>query len=115
MVANDRRAEGLTGADLASLVREAGTVTLRRMLQAAGGVAAALSAQAQLSAPSISSADLSAAFAKVLPSVSAKDLRRYRSLQNRLRGSRAVMSDETDAPAPGPSPLAAGGAAEAAQ
>lgn len=111
-IAADPRTERFSGADLAALVREAATATLRRALhgdgpakagalvaaaEAAGGAAGATDA-ALARTVSLSPADFEAAFAKVYASVSEKDLRRYRALQRKLRGVRSNF-DEPAAPA----------------
>eukprot|EP00039_Didymoeca_costata_P017025 m.312463 g.312463 ORF g.312463 m.312463 type:complete len:832 (+) comp16484_c0_seq30:3454-5949(+) len=81
-IALDSRCEGFTGADLAALVRESGTLALRRA-----------QASKTLETAMICKADIMQAFEKVFPSVSARDLHRYRGMQKKLRGSRSVIKD----------------------
>ena len=90
-LANDPQATGFTGADLAALTREAGTAALRRLLQAAKG---RLQGEVTDEPPLITHRDLEQAFNKVHPSVSKRDLARYRSLVKKMRGSRAVLQQE---------------------
>ena len=91
-LANDKRCDGFTGADLAALVREAGTHALRRIMQ--------LSKQnvyaTEIITPDVCQSDFGKALSKVFPSVSKKDLHRYRNMQKKLRGSRAVMQKDAD-------------------
>lgn len=81
----DPRCDGYTGADLAAFVREAGTCALRRIVRG----------DELAGPPMISAQDFNLAFAKVLPSVSERDIKRYRAMQRKLRRSRAVLDDDT--------------------
>ena len=85
-----------TGADLAALVREAGTLALRRLSRQANGVIA------DAFVPKICAKDLTDALDKVAPSVSPTDLRRYRAMRRKLNGSRGAIPAPTLAQ---PSPL----------
>jgi len=85
------------GHALASLVREAATAALLDHLAAeeAGAAAAAVPA----ARPEVRAAHFLRALARVKPSVSAADERRYLAMQARLRTSRAHMDPEGEAPA----------------
>jgi len=85
-IATDERCKGFTGADLAALVREAGTMSLRRIIKDKS-----LVDSKSMEAPAICSADFHVAFTKVSPSVSKKDLVQYRQLVRKIRGKRAVL------------------------
>eukprot|EP00041_Stephanoeca_diplocostata_P020896 m.477799 g.477799 ORF g.477799 m.477799 type:complete len:319 (+) comp21689_c0_seq5:702-1658(+) len=87
-IASDAYTTGFTGADLAAVTREAGTLALRRVVLALGAGPAEHAAPAAMS---ITSADILNAVRQVSPSVSAKDLRRYRAMQGKLRGKRGSM------------------------
>jgi ribosome biogenesis ATPase len=104
-LSEDARSTGFTGADLAALVRESGTCALRRMV----------AARTQLdgkSPPSLTHADFEAAFGKVFASVSPRDLNRYRGMQKKLRGSRAVIAeDDANADQNGSGDVGGGGSA----
>jgi ribosome biogenesis ATPase len=88
-----RECEGYSGADLAALVREAGVLALRRALghtlqrDPAGAAATALgdSEDDQMDV-AIVSADFTAALAKVRPSVSSLQRRRYEALRSKFAG-----------------------------
>ena len=99
-VAADSRTDGFSGADLAALMREAGMCALKESLErdkvdsaAAGG--AALDADALM----VGRQHVQAALRVVLPSVSAKDEKRYEVMASRLRQSRAKVTNEDDADA----------------
>eukprot|EP00040_Diaphanoeca_grandis_P021868 m.116745 g.116745 ORF g.116745 m.116745 type:complete len:945 (-) comp28534_c0_seq1:59-2893(-) len=92
-IAKDPRAAGFTGADLAALVREAGTLSLRRILKDR-----TIAYSKTMEAPMICLTDIDKAFTKVSPSVSKRDLVQYRSLVRKLRGSRAVLHTNDVAP-----------------
>jgi hypothetical protein len=107
------RCEGFSGADLAGLLREAGTAALRRLLQgkmagmeAKGAMAQARNVESSLlslsmdtQAPLILNCDFEVAFRKVFPSVSKRDLARYRSLQYKLRASTSHLAAAPQEPA----------------
>ena len=88
-IGRDQRCLGFSGADLAGLVREAATCALRRLIQEVGR---SNLARDQL-APKLQAEDFDAAFKKSLPSVSRKDLARYRKMRTQLRKSRARIDD----------------------
>jgi ribosome biogenesis ATPase len=79
----DPRCDGFSGADLASLVREAAVGALRQMRHAPAGT------------PVVMLEHFDAALDVVRPSVSAKDEAGYKSLASKLRRRR-----NTDKPAP---------------
>jgi len=90
--AADARTEGYSGADLASLMREAAMCALKESLakdRANGG-------QAPGDQLVVRKKHLEAALGVILPSVSAKDERRYEVMASRLRQSRAKVT-ESDA------------------
>ena len=106
-LAEDARCTGFTGADLAALVREAGTCALRRLVASS----AVISIETP---PSIVTADFEMAFGKVFPSVSPRDLNRYRGMQKKLRGARAVIQEEpADSRAASPAKSSSNGGAAA--
>ena len=111
-LADDPRANGFTGADLAALTREAGTAALRRLLRAAKG-GLLLQGEGTVEPPLISHRDLEQAFNKVHPSVSKRDLARYRALVKKMRGSRAVLQQEKPEDGDGPSASSGSGGAAA--
>lgn len=74
------RCEGYSGADLAALVREAGVLALRRTL---GALA---SDDGRVEEVKVEMGDFEKAVAKVQPSVSAAQRRRYDALRNRMAG-----------------------------
>eukprot|EP01135_Chromosphaera_perkinsii_P011203 Nk52_evm30s2356 gene=Nk52_evmTU30s2356 len=82
-IADDKRCEGFTGADLSSLVREASVCAVSEKL---------LDESAMMSDSKLFVEDrhFQYAFSKVMPSVSAKDESRYLSLQASLRKVRTV-------------------------
>ena len=104
-LADDARCTGFTGADLAALVREAGTCALRRLVASSAVISAA-------EPPSIVHVDFEMAFGKVFPSVSPRDLNRYRGMQKKLRGARAVIQEDP-AESRAASPAKGGGSAAA--
>ena len=107
-LADDARCSGFTGADLAALVREAGTCALRRLVASSAVISEA-------EPPSIVQVDFETAFGKVFPSVSPRDLNRYRGMQKKLRGARAVIQEEpAESRAASPAKGAGGSAAAAA-
>jgi ribosome biogenesis ATPase len=117
-LARDPRCDGFTGADLNALVREAGTFALRRLVakakwDAANGGGLGVGARLAAQPPSLTKDDFYSAFGKCFASVSARDLKRYRGMQKRLRGSRAVIKEEDEADADGFDPDPVGGAATA--
>jgi ribosome biogenesis ATPase len=81
-IAQHAAAARFSGADLASLVREAAVGVLRVYLGIAGGAAP----EAKGAPPPLSHADFIAAFQKVQPSVSPADERMYNELRRKLRG-----------------------------
>jgi len=90
--ANDSRTEGFSGADLAALMREAAMCALKESLdkeRANGG-----HALAEVSALVVGKQHLNAALRVVLPSVSAKDEKRYEVMASRLRQSRAKVTED---------------------
>lgn len=95
-IAMDARCRGFSGADLASLVREASTIALQGFLasasasMAAGTVAFPASGSPPLQA---TMADFLRAFSKVQPSVSAADERAYASLGGSLRSMRGHINE----------------------
>ncbi|KAJ3543537.1 hypothetical protein NMY22_g3105 [Coprinellus aureogranulatus] len=85
------RCEGYSGADLASLVREAGVVALRRTLGSFhrnGGEWAGSADQDTAATPSIfvDISDFAGALDKIGPSVSAAQRRKYEALRNKFAG-----------------------------
>jgi ribosome biogenesis ATPase len=82
--------EGYSGADLAALVREAGVLALRRALGDALARDTQPDAQAKDdmsdAAVAVSSTDFEAALAKVRPSVSVAQRRRYEALRSKFAG-----------------------------
>mmetsp|Transcript_17259 Transcript_17259/g.40249 ORF Transcript_17259/g.40249 Transcript_17259/m.40249 type:complete len:336 (+) Transcript_17259:2-1009(+) len=94
-VARDARLEGFSGADLASLIREAAMSAMRDVLARPAGSAD--------QAAVVGGRHVEAAMKAVLPSVSRKDEKRYESMATRLRQSRAhALTDDpaaSDAPA----------------
>ena len=95
-VSADANTTGYTGADLAALVREAGTLALRRLSRQADGVIT------NAIVPRICAQDMADALGKVAPSVSPADLRRYRAMRRKLNGSRGAIPSQAQAL---PSPL----------
>ena len=105
------RCNGFSGADLASLVREACVAALKGNLAAAtaadearekarvaagGGEreSAAVLALPQPPAPEVTAAHFDEAFKRVQPSVSASDQRRYDELRQKLRRERGSLAPE---------------------
>ncbi|KAM3586295.1 Ribosome biogenesis ATPase rix7 [Umbelopsis sp. WA50703] len=82
-LANDPRCDGLSGADLASLVREAAVAALRKTFYVHGTT---LSAEQRSSSKEIfiTFEDFDTAFTKVTPSVSKSDKKRYDALRVKL-------------------------------
>lgn len=93
-LAADTETQGYTGADLAAVVREAGTLALRRLARLAQGDVS------KIASPSICKADLAGALGKVAPSVSNRDLARYRGMQRKIRGSRGSIPEKAPPPPP---------------
>jgi ribosome biogenesis ATPase len=92
-IALDQRCRGFSGADLASLVREASTIALQAYLASPGSsTTSAAASGAGCPALKATMADFLAAFSKVQPSVSASDERAYASLQGSLRTMRGHMN-----------------------
>jgi ribosome biogenesis ATPase len=92
--AADKRTEGFSGADLAALMREAAMCALKESLARersnSGG-------NADAGKLVVGKQHLNAALRVVLPSVSAKDEKRYEVMASRLRQSRAkVTEDDVD-------------------
>lgn len=90
VIARDPRLEGFSGADLASLVREAAMFAMRDLL---ARPASAAEAEA---VPEVAARHVETAMRVVLPSVSRKDERRYEAMAARLRQSRAHVTQEGD-------------------
>jgi ribosome biogenesis ATPase len=98
-LAHDPRCAGFSGADLASLVREAATASLRRFLAQPADIVASSGV------PAVKMEHFEEAFGKVFPSVSPADERKYMALQSSLRRSRGHLKGEdagaaTAAPVP---------------
>ena len=87
-IAASARCEGFSGADLASLVREACVAALK------GNMAtfARADASSTPAPPLVTSAHFDAAFARVQPSVSSADQRRYDELRRKLRKERGSIA-----------------------
>ncbi|XP_064622807.1 nuclear valosin-containing protein-like isoform X2 [Lineus longissimus] len=75
-IGNDERCQGLTGADLAALVREASVTALKEFL---GGEAKSIGKPVQ-----VTKHHFDVAFSKVKPSVSEKDQLIYKSMKERM-------------------------------
>ncbi|KAI8998340.1 P-loop containing nucleoside triphosphate hydrolase protein [Gaertneriomyces semiglobifer] len=94
-IADDSRCDGFSGADLASLVREAAVAALREQLALVERTAAAIPPRV-----SVALSHFSIAFSKISPSVNKKDRRRYELL--RVKFGSSVDQEEpekTNAPA----------------
>eukprot|EP00842_Homolaphlyctis_polyrhiza_P004964 jgi/Hompol1/5469/HPOL_004464-RA len=99
-IANDERCDGLSGADLASLVREAAVAALRSTLykHSASLSADELGSNHMQSSIFVGVEHFRTAFARVSPSVHKKDRRRYELLKVKF-GSSSLSSSSQDAPA----------------
>ena len=105
-IAASARCGGFSGADLASLVREACVAALKGNMAAfaradaeaalasedGGPLGKAREAPAPPRAPLVTSAHFEAAFARVQPSVSSADQRRYDELRRKLRRERGSIA-----------------------
>ena len=101
MVAADRRAEGLSGADLAGLSREAAMLGLQDAMALDDGTQAAQHATVTVGAGAAAAMEVAAAVIEmrhfdraldnVFPSVSARDRRSYVSLKSKLGRSRGAV------------------------
>ena len=100
-VAASARCGGFSGADLASLTREACVAALKGNMAAfaradaerkAGGDGAAGRGREAPAPPLVTSAHFEAAFARVQPSVSSADQRRYDELRRKLRKERGSIA-----------------------
>jgi ribosome biogenesis ATPase len=100
----DGRCGGFSGADMHALIRAAGENALRKSLASDAAGAGAGAARVE----EICGADFEAALDKVLPSVSPRDAKLYRSLETSLRKSRAQLA--ASAAADAGLPNAGGGA-----
>ncbi|KAJ2366951.1 Ribosome biogenesis ATPase rix7 [Coemansia sp. RSA 2610] len=87
-IAQDKRCDGFSGADLAGLVREASVAALRSIVFSAGAVATNSASKPEQQRPKIvvTRAHFDAALQRTAPSVSAADMKRYEALR-RLYGS----------------------------
>lgn len=88
-IASDKRCSGFSGADMHALIRAAGENAMRESLarnhdSSSGDV------------EQVRSKDFDVALRKVLPSVSPRDARLYRSLETSLRKSRAHLASTGD-------------------
>lgn len=90
-IAADSRCTGFSGADMQALIRAAGENAMRESLKRNHGTGESDVEQIRL-------CDFEAALAKVLPSVSPRDARLYRSLETSLRKSRAHLAAGTADP-----------------
>jgi ribosome biogenesis ATPase len=109
-IALDKRCGGFSGADMQALIRAAGEHALREARDACaddGGDGSAEVA-AVVEVRHITANNFDAALDRVLPSVSPRDARLYRSLESSLRKSRAHLgvSDETSGTGAVRAPLA---------
>jgi ribosome biogenesis ATPase len=75
-IAHDERCQGFSGADLASLLREAGVAALRQTLYANN----TLNHSAHVDELVIRAEHFETAFSKVTPSVTPQDMKRYTTL-----------------------------------
>lgn len=93
-LAHDERADRYSGADCAGFVREAAYCALRRTLNLDDEPSESEPAAATTPAgiPRVTAEDFESAFGKVLPSVSARDVATYNSLQSKLRASRGAVA-----------------------
>jgi ribosome biogenesis ATPase len=98
-IAFSSRCSGFSGADLASLVREACVAALKGNMAAFARAdaadkknAAAGKAENAPAPPLVTSAHFDAAFARVQPSVSSADQRRYDELRRKLRKERGSIA-----------------------
>ncbi|KAJ1672532.1 Ribosome biogenesis ATPase rix7, partial [Spiromyces aspiralis] len=87
-VASHRRCEGYSGADLASLVREAAVAALRSIIAGTKGSAEDAFQHADVGSVQVSKAHFEAAFANVPPSVSRSDMERYEALRELYASNR---------------------------
>ena len=85
------RADGYSGADITSVVREAGVIALRRTL----GTLEMMDGNAtDTPSVSVTSADLAGALDKLSPSVSHAQRRKYEALRSKLSGLPVRLSKE---------------------
>lgn len=96
-IASSHKAEGYSGADLASLVREAVLFALRE--KQAEAIAKGTSSPDAVLRVLVTSQHFQLAFDKVLPSVSEFQRRRYDRMGAKLRGARSVLFEEGQADA----------------
>eukprot|EP01134_Creolimax_fragrantissima_P000702 CFRG0702T1 len=82
-IANDKRCEGFSGADLASLVREATVATLRDSIL-----------HGKDHTPIVGMEHFNFAFENTYPSVTEKDMRTYSSMQRKLRSARGKLNNK---------------------
>ncbi|OAE28676.1 hypothetical protein AXG93_312s1050 [Marchantia polymorpha subsp. ruderalis] len=102
-IGESERCEGFSGADLASLVREACISSLRekelgRLEVAAGNITEAAARATEDSGPLVTNEHFNSAFIRVFPSVSNKDRLRYDDLCKKLRRARAHISKSEPEP-----------------
>ncbi|KAI9209680.1 ribosome biogenesis ATPase RIX7 [Polychytrium aggregatum] len=93
LIATDPRCDGLSGADLSSLVREAAIAALRASLFRDGTLSVESDSNAELW---VTRREFDVAFAKVSPSVSKKDQKRYQLLKVKF-GNAAHAQGDSDA------------------
>ena len=96
VIAASARCGGFSGADLASLTREACVAALRgnaaAFARADAEAASAPKTREREAPPLVTSAHFEAAFARVQPSVSSADQRRYDELRRKLREERGSIA-----------------------
>jgi ribosome biogenesis ATPase len=101
-IAASPRTEGFTGADLASLVKEAAVHALRRIAfgrDDATGQRAYIERGEGGALEQIEAADFEHALATVVPSVAPKDQKLYKRMSNQLSKARANITDGSGEPA----------------
>ncbi|RKP10066.1 ribosome biogenesis ATPase RIX7 [Thamnocephalis sphaerospora] len=97
-VAEDARCEGFSGADLASLVREAGVAALRSTLYANGVDSSPLDMGATSAETLyVRQEHFDTAFTKVAPSVSAQDVKKYAALRKQYGCEKVTAAKRIDA------------------
>ncbi|CAM6099845.1 unnamed protein product [Calypogeia fissa] len=96
-IGESARCEGFSGADLASLVREACIASMRERIKARGNSSKSEQTVAIVTEPLVAADHFNAAFTRVFPSVSAKDRMRYDALCKRLRCARGNINSEQEA------------------
>ncbi|KAL2644637.1 hypothetical protein R1flu_012224 [Riccia fluitans] len=94
-IGESERCEGFSGADLASLVREACIASLRERESRRGSADASLAAR---ETPIVTPEHFDSALTRVFPSVSHKDRLRYDDLCKKLRRARAHISKSEQEP-----------------